>query len=70
MFLYYRPHWRDLWACCGDAHEAAAQRNYGVWWGQMARSDKKISFYNSSHTRIELQAADARGLDRCCAAGS
>ena len=31
----------------------------------MARSDQTISFYNSSHTRIGLQAADARGLDRC-----
>ena len=35
----------------------------------MARSDLRISFYNSSHTRIQLQAADARGLGRCWAAG-
>ena len=35
----------------------------------MPRSDQRISHYNSSHTRIELQAAD-RGLDCCWAAGS
>ena len=27
----------------------------------MARSDQRISYYNSSHTRIELQAFDAWG---------
>ena len=35
----------------------------------MPRSEKKISYYNSSHTRIQLQAAAARGLDCCWAAG-
>ena len=35
----------------------------------MPCSDQRISYYNSSHTRIELQAA-ARGLDCCWAAGS
>ena len=36
----------------------------------MARSDQTTSFYNIRHTRVGLQAADARGLDRCWAAGS
>ena len=31
---------------------------------------KAISYYNSSHTRRELQAAAAMGLDCCWAAGS
>ena len=31
---------------------------------------KAINYHNSSHTRIELQAAAARGLDCCWAAGS
>ena len=36
----------------------------------MPRSDEKISYYyNSSHTRIQLQAAAARGLDCCWVAG-
>ena len=32
--------------------------------------DQIISYYNSSHTRIKLKAAAARGLDCCRAAGS
>ena len=33
IFLYYCPNWRDLCTCNGDVHEVAAQRKYGVWWG-------------------------------------
>ena len=69
-FLYYRPNWRDLWTCNGDAHEAAAQRKYGVWRGDKWQTPIKESAFYSSHTRIELQAADATGLERCWAAGS
>ena len=29
-FLYYRPSWRNLWTCDGDAHEVAAQGYGGV----------------------------------------
>ena len=37
----------------------------------MPRSDQRISYYNTSHTRMELQAAAAaRGLDCSWAAGS
>ena len=69
-FLYYRPNRRDLWTCYGNAHAAAAQQKYGVWWGDKGHAPiKAITYYNGSHTRIELQAA-ARGLDCCWAAGS
>ena len=52
-------------------HTAAAQRKNGAWWGDKWRAPiKESAFYNSSRTRIELQAADARGLGRCWAAGS
>ena len=71
MFLYYHPNWRDLWTCYGNADAAAAQQKYAVWWGDKWHAPiKAITYYNSSHTRIELQAAAARGLDCCWAAAS
>ena len=56
-----------LWTCARSGSTA------GIWgmvgW-QMARSDQRNQlYYNSSQTRIELQAA-ARGLDCWWAAGS
>ena len=60
--LLHRPNWRDIWTCYGHAHAAAAQQKYGVWWGDKWHAPiKATSCYNSSHTRIELQAAAARG---------
>ena len=55
------------WRC---ARSGSTAEIWGMVGRQMARSDQRISFCNSSHTRIELQAADARRLDRCWAAGS
>ena len=58
-----------LWTC---GRNGSTQQNYGVWWGDKWHAPiKAITYYNSSHTRTELQAAaDARGLDCCWAAGS
>ena len=71
MFLYYRPNWRDLWTRYSIAHASAAQQKYGVWCGDKWHAPiKTISYYKSSHTRIELQAAAAREPDCCWAAGS
>ena len=40
----------------GHAHAAAAQQKYWAWWGdKWHASIKAISYYYSSHTRIELQ---------------
>ena len=62
-FLYYRPNWRDLWTCYGHAHAAATQQKYGIWWGDKWHAPMKaISYHNTSHARIELQAAAVWGL--------
>ena len=51
MLLYYRPNWRDPWTCNGDAHEAAAQRKYGVWWGGKWHAPIKESVSTTATTR-------------------
>ena len=52
MFLYHRPNWRDLWTCNGDAHEVAAQRKYGVWWGDKWHAPiKESAFTTTAATR-------------------
>ena len=57
-----------LWTC---ARSGSTQQKHGVWWGVKWHDPiKAITYYNSSHTRVELQAAAARGLDRCWAVGS
>ena len=49
-----------------EAAEAAAARGSGEKAGRASQAPiKVITYYNRSHTRIELQAAAARGLD-CC----
>ena len=54
-----------------EAAVAAAARGSGVSAGRASQAPiKAISYYNSSHTPRELQAAAARGLDCCWAAGS
>ena len=54
-----------------EAAEAAAARDSGVEAGTASQAPiKVITYFNSSHTRIEFQAAAARGLDCCWAAGS
>ena len=50
-FLYCRPNWRDLWTCNGDAHEVAAQRKYGVWWGDNWHAPIKESASTAAATR-------------------
>ena len=51
--------------------DSTPERERQVWWGDKCHTPiKAISYYNSSHTRIELQAAAARGMDCCWAAGS
>ena len=54
-----------------EGAEAAAVRGSRVEAGRASQAPiKVITYYNSSHTRKELQAAAARGLDCCWAAGS
>ena len=49
--LCYRPNWRDLWTCNGDAHEMAAQRKYGVWWRDKWPAPIKESASTTAATR-------------------
>ena len=60
----------QIGAIYGHAMDMRTQRqhsrNMGVWWGVKWHAPiKAISYYNSSHTLIELPAAAAGGLD-CC----
>ena len=60
----------NLWTRYGREHAAATQQNYGVWWGDKRYAPIKAVSYSSSHTGVDLQAAAARRLDCCWAAGS